>query len=127
MKLATLNANSIRARLPLVLSWVERERPDILCLQETKVQDKDFPVASFEMEGYQVLFRGEKSYNGVAIISRLQLEEIRLSLYGRTDEEARFVRVKSSISSCVGSRTSSPTSRGSIALPSLFWWLGTLT
>jgi exodeoxyribonuclease-3 len=94
MKMATFNTNSIRARLPLVLDWLERERPDVLCLQETKVQDKDFPVTQFESVGYQSLFRGQKSYNGVAIISRLPLTETRLNLYDGDDEEARFVSAR---------------------------------
>jgi exodeoxyribonuclease-3 len=94
MKLATFNTNSIRARLPLVLDWLERERPDVLCLQETKVQDKDFPATQFESLGYQSLFRGQKSYNGVAIISRLPLTETRLNLYDGDDEEARFMSAR---------------------------------
>ena len=94
MKLATFNTNSIRARLSIVLDWLERERPDVLCLQETKVQDKDFPATQFESVGYQALFRGQKSYNGVAIISRLPLTETRLNLYDEDDEEARFVSAR---------------------------------
>ncbi len=94
MKLATFNTNSIRARLSLVVDWLERERPDVLCLQETKVQDKDFPVDQFESAGYQSLFRGQKSYNGVAIISSLPMEGTRLNLYDGDDEEARFVSAR---------------------------------
>ena len=94
MKLATFNANSIRARLSLILDWLDRERPDILCLQETKVQDKDFPASAFDERGYQAVFKGQKSYNGVAIISRPPLDDIRHNLYGKEDEEARFISAR---------------------------------
>ncbi|HQE91602.1 MAG TPA: exodeoxyribonuclease III [Anaerolineae bacterium] len=69
-KIATFNANSIRTRLDLILDWLDREQPDVLCIQETKVQDKDFPVEEIEEAGYHVIFRGQKAYAGVAIISR---------------------------------------------------------
>ncbi len=70
MKFATFNTNSVRARLPILLEWVVKETPDILSLQETKVQDEDFPVESFKELGYHVIVRGQKSYNGVAILSK---------------------------------------------------------
>lgn len=91
MKFATFNTNSIRARLPIITDWLEHERPDVLCLQETKVQDKDFPADPFVAAGYKALYRGQKSYNGVAIISKLAAKETRLDLYNGNDEEARFV------------------------------------
>ncbi len=69
-KIATYNANSIRIRLPQILDWLARQNPDVLCVQETKVQDKDFPLQPFQDAGYHVFFRGQKSYAGVAIISR---------------------------------------------------------
>lgn len=94
MKLATFNTNSIRARLPLILDWVERERPDILCLQETKVQDKDFPVSAIKERGYHAIFKGQKSYNGVAIISQSLLDDIHLNTYSGEDEEARFISAR---------------------------------
>ncbi len=70
MRIATYNVNSIRARIPAVREWLQKHEPDILCLQETKVKDSDFPAAEFAEIGYHALFRGEKSYNGVAILSR---------------------------------------------------------
>ncbi|MFH1489418.1 MAG: exodeoxyribonuclease III [Pseudomonadota bacterium] len=91
MKLATFNANSIRTRLPIILSWLEQEAPEILCLQETKVQDRDFPLSDFERAGYRAAFRGQKSYNGVAVISKEPLEEVSLNLYDEGDEQARFI------------------------------------
>jgi exodeoxyribonuclease-3 len=91
MKLATFNTNSIRARLPIILAWLEREEPDILCIQETKVQDKDFPRSDFERAGYQVVFRGQKSYNGVATVTKHPVGHIRKDLHETGDEDARFV------------------------------------
>jgi exodeoxyribonuclease-3 len=91
MKIATFNTNSIRARLPIIVDWLDREKPDVLCLQETKVQDKDFPSKQFEEAGYGVAFRGQKSYNGVAFISRVPLNSVRMNLYDGTEEEARFI------------------------------------
>ncbi|UCG14942.1 MAG: exodeoxyribonuclease III [Deltaproteobacteria bacterium] len=76
MKIATWNVNSIRVRLQAVLDWMEQAGPDILCLQETKVTDEQFPVAVFEAMGYQVAVSGQKTYNGVAIISRYDLEDV---------------------------------------------------
>lgn len=70
MKIATFNANSIRSRLDVILAWLKANEPDALCIQETKVQDKDFPSPPIIEAGYKVVFRGEKSYNGVALIAR---------------------------------------------------------
>jgi exodeoxyribonuclease III len=95
MKFATFNTNSIRARLPIIKDWLDREGPDVLCVQETKVQDKDFPADPFEEAGYHVIFKGQKSYNGVAIISRIPPDDIRLNLYDEEeDEQARFISAR---------------------------------
>jgi exodeoxyribonuclease-3 len=75
-KLATFNVNSIRARLPIVMDWLKKVEPDVLCLQETKAEDKDFPAMSFQEAGYQVIYYGQKSYNGVAIASRQPMEAL---------------------------------------------------
>ena len=83
MQIATFNVNSLRPRLPIALDWLDRRRPDILCLQETKVQDHEFPAADILAQGYQVVFKGEKSYNGVAIISRRKADEVQ---YGFDDD-----------------------------------------
>ena len=72
MKIATFNVNSLRKRLPIVLQWLEHHQPDVLCLQETKVQDSEFPLAGLAASGYEVTFRGMKSYNGVAVLSRIE-------------------------------------------------------
>ncbi len=70
LKIATYNVNSVRRRLGSVLDWLEKHRPDALCLQETKVQDSEFPVEEIRAAGYCVTFRGHKGYNGVATITR---------------------------------------------------------
>ena len=70
MKIASWNVNSIRARLDHLRDWLSTSQVDILALQETKVQDADFPVSEISEMGYNCLFKGQKSYNGVAILSR---------------------------------------------------------
>jgi exodeoxyribonuclease-3 len=78
MRIATWNVNSVRTRLEQVLAWLGQEQPDVLCLQETKVVDELFPCAAFESLGYQLAISGQKAYNGVAILSRLPLEDVRI-------------------------------------------------
>lgn len=93
MKVASFNVNSLRARLKILLDWIEKESPDILCLQETKVPDSVFLKKDFEKAGYSVIFRGEKTFNGVAILSRIPFEDI---FYGFEDgsEAARLISAK---------------------------------
>jgi exodeoxyribonuclease III len=79
---ATYNVNSIRSRLHIVLPWLREHRPNISCMQETKGADDGFPVSAFADEGYQVIFRGAKQYNGIAIAS---LEKPESVLYGLAD------------------------------------------
>jgi exodeoxyribonuclease III len=76
MKIATWNVNSIRARLPRVLAWLERRKPDLVCVQETKVEDALFPRAELESAGYVATVLGERTYNGVAFLSRQPLEDV---------------------------------------------------
>jgi len=83
VQIATWNVNSIRTRLDQVQAWLQDAQPDLLCLQETKVDDPLFPHEVFEAQGYQVHFHGQKAYNGVAIVSRQPLEDVRR---GFTDE-----------------------------------------
>ena len=95
MKIATFNVNSIRIRLPIVLQWLEQHQPDVLCLQETKVPDDQFPALAFASTGYHVAYRGMKSYNGVAVLSRKTPESIS---YGFDDaapepDDVRLIRV----------------------------------
>lgn len=90
MKLATWNVNSLRARLPHVCDWLARAQPDVLCLQETKVTDADCPVASLREAGYHVLHAGQKSYNGVAILSRTPLADTSTAAPGLDAEQKRY-------------------------------------
>src|SRR5450830_539523 len=76
MKLATWNVNSLKVRLPQVLQWLADNPVDVLCLQETKMTDDKFPVAEIEAAGYQVVFTGQKTYNGVAILSKLPITDV---------------------------------------------------
>src|SRR5690606_16783466 len=76
MKLATWNVNSLKVRLPHVLKWLADNPVDVLCLQETKTTDDNFPVDEIAAAGYHVAFSGQKTYNGVAILSRLPMGEI---------------------------------------------------
>lgn len=76
MKLATWNVNSLKVRLPHLLDWLARENPDVVCLQETKLEDHNFPRAEIEAAGYQVAFSGQKTYNGVALLARSPLAEV---------------------------------------------------
>jgi exodeoxyribonuclease-3 len=93
MKIATYNANSIRPRMPVILKWLETHQPDVLCIQETKVQDSEFPHLAFESAGYKCAFRGQKSYNGVAIISKTPLIDVEYGLDdGGPADEARIIR-----------------------------------
>lgn len=93
--IATFNVNSIRARLEIILAWLARHQPDALCLQETKVRDEDFPALPIINAGYHVVFRGEKSYNGVALISKIKPAEIRFGLDdGDPPDETRLVSAK---------------------------------
>ena len=91
MKAASFNVNSIRARLPIVLDWLKAESPHILCLQETKVIDEDFPLQPFLEMGYHAAFRGEKSYSGVAILSRAPLVNVRYG-FDNGDYASRLIR-----------------------------------
>jgi len=93
MKVATYNVNSIRSRIELVLGWLRHESPDILCLQETKVQDADFPAQPFRDAGYHVVFRGQKAHGGVAIVSRTEPQEVAFGFDdGGEPDEARLIR-----------------------------------
>jgi len=92
MKIATWNVNSIKARLHAVTKWLETEQPDVACLQEIKTVDEGFPRLEIEALGYNVETHGQKSYNGVAILSKHPIEDIRRGLPGdNSDEQARYI------------------------------------
>jgi exodeoxyribonuclease-3 len=89
LKIATYNVNSIRTRLARVLEWMEDEKPDVVCFQETKVTEDRFPRLEFEAMGYKVEALGQKAYNGVAIAARSEIGDVIRGLPG--DEEARLL------------------------------------
>lgn len=91
IKVVTWNVNSLRVRLPQVLDWAEQHAPDLLCLQETKLPDGDFPRSEIEAAGYHVLYAGQKTYNGVAIMSRAQGGDMVTDLPGLDDTQRRVL------------------------------------
>lgn len=91
MKLATWNVNSLKVRLPQLLEWLAAQKPDVVCLQETKLEDKAFPCAELEAVGYRSAFAGQKTYNGVAILSRLPLGDIAIGNPGFADAQQRLI------------------------------------
>ena len=98
MKIATWNINGIRARIDTALNWVKDASPDILCLQEIKCEDAAFPSEMFEELGYNVSTHGQKGFNGVAILSKLPLEDVQSGLAGDdSDTHSRFIEAVVSV------------------------------
>ncbi len=91
MRIATWNVNSLKVRLPHLLEWLARDVPDVVCLQETKTEDKSFPVAEIEAAGYSVAYSGQKTYNGVAILSRRPMSDVTAGIPGFADEQKRVL------------------------------------
>ena len=92
MKIATWNINGVKARLQTAKDWLEQSKPDIACFQEIKSVDENFPREEFESLGYNLVTHGQKSFIGVAILSRLPFDEVNLGLPGNEeDEQARFI------------------------------------
>ena len=91
MRLATWNVNSLKVRLPQVLDWLKLHQPDVLCLQETKLEDANFPAPDLQAAGYQVLCSGQKTYNGVAILSRDAAHEALAEIPGYSDPQKRVL------------------------------------
>jgi exodeoxyribonuclease III len=92
LKIATWNVNSVRARVPHLVSWLGRFAPDVVLLQELKCMDADFPIMEIEAAGYRASFQGQKSYNGVAILAREAIADVSIGLPGDTeDAQARYI------------------------------------
>ena len=91
MRIATWNVNSIKQRLEHLLTFLKTAVPDVVCLQELKCIDEAFPRAEIEAAGYNVATHGQKAYNGVAILSKRPLEDVRRGLPGEADEQARYI------------------------------------
>jgi len=94
MKVVSFNVNSLRARLTVVLAWLAEYQPDVLCVQETKVQDVDFPTDAFEGSGYKYVFKGQKSYNGVAIFSKSEIINVEFGFDDEPKDEARLIKAE---------------------------------
>jgi len=93
MRIATFNVNSINARLPRVTEWLASAQPDIVCLQELKCVDEKFPAEPIEDLGYNIAVHGQKTYNGVAILSKRPIEDVMVGLPGDDeDEQARYLQ-----------------------------------
>lgn len=92
MKIATFNVNSLKVRMENLKVWLKEADPDVVCLQETKSTDETFPRAELEDLGYNLAIHGQKTYNGVALISKHPLEDVRIGLPGdESDEQARYI------------------------------------
>jgi exodeoxyribonuclease-3 len=91
MKIATWNVNSLRVRLDQLLGWLDANRPDVLCLQELKLEDKVFPEAEIRAAGYYATYSGQKTYNGVAILAASPPENVVYGIPGFNDEQKRLI------------------------------------
>ena len=91
MKLASWNVNSLKVRLPQLLEWLARHAPDVVCLQETKLEDGKFPLLEIEAAGYRCASSGQKTYNGVAILSRSALADVTTGIPGFPDDQKRVI------------------------------------
>ena len=94
MKIASWNVNSLKVRLPHVIDWLNTHQPDVLALQETKLQDENFPIEEIKAAGYHVIYSGQKTYNGMAIISKLPAENIVTDVPGLNDPQRRILGAK---------------------------------
>jgi exodeoxyribonuclease-3 len=91
MKIAAWNVNSLKVRLPQLLDFLATRAPDVVCLQETKLTDDNFPVAEIEAAGYHVVYSGQKTYNGVAILSRAPIADVCIGIANFDDELKRVI------------------------------------
>lgn len=91
MKIATWNVNSLKVRLPHLLDWLATNAVDVVCLQETKTEDKNFPLTEIQQAGFQVVISGQKTYNGVAILSRSVATDVQIGIPNFEDEQKRVI------------------------------------
>jgi exodeoxyribonuclease-3 len=91
MKLATWNVNSLKVRLPHVVEFLDRHKPDALCLQEIKLENANFPIADINAAGYQAVFAGQKTYNGVAILSPIAAADVSMGIPSLDDPQKRVI------------------------------------
>lgn len=90
-KIATWNVNSLRVRLPHLFDWIKQAEPDVIALQETKLEDKNFPLTEIQQAGYQVVYSGQKTYNGVAILSRMPITDVITDVPDLEDHQRRIL------------------------------------
>lgn len=91
MRIATWNVNSLKIRLPHLLDWLASHQPDVMCLQETKTEDRNFPRAEIERAGYRAVYCGQKAYNGVAILARGELTDVQHGIPDFPDDPKRVI------------------------------------
>jgi exodeoxyribonuclease-3 len=92
MKIATYNVNGVNGRLPVLLRWLEETQPDVVCLQELKAPQEKFPEQAITDAGYNAIWHGQKSWNGVAILAKSPIQELKRGLPGDpTDEHSRYI------------------------------------
>ena len=91
MRIATWNVNSLKVRLEHTQNWLQENQADVLCLQETKTEDNNFPLSQLQQAGYQVVFCGQKTYNGVAILSKMPISEAQYGLPNFEDPQKRLI------------------------------------
>src|SRR6478736_5852514 len=102
MRIATWNINGVRARIETAINWLKDANPDIVCLQETKIEDAAFPTEAFGDLGYNVAVHGQKGFNGVALLSKLPFDEVAPRLAGDPDDvQARYLEAVVSVPSGV--------------------------
>jgi exodeoxyribonuclease-3 len=124
LKLAAWNVNSLKVRLPHLLEWLARERPDAVCLQETKTEDANFPLDAIGQAGYSAVFSGQKTYNGVAILARDAPQAVEAGIPGYADEQRRVL--SATVETCGWCARTYPMAKArnptSIATSSTGWW-----
>ena len=101
MRLATFNLNGIRARLPRLLEWLEREKPDVACLQELKCADESLPIADIEAAGYGAVWHGQKGFNGVAILARGDTPRLRRTGLPGDPDDSHSRYIEAEVGDCV--------------------------
>lgn len=126
MKLATWNVNSLAVRLPQLLDWLAANPVDVLVLQETKLTDDKFPTLEIGAAGYQVQWFGQKTYNGVALLSRLPAQDVVKNIPGFADEQARVIAATVDGVRCVGAYFPNGQAPGSDKFAYKMGWLDAL-
>ncbi len=126
MKLATWNVNSLGVRLPQLLDWLAANPVDVLVLQETKLTDDKFPTLEIGAAGYQVQWFGQKTYNGVALLSRLPAQDVVKNIPGFADEQARVIAATVDGVRCVGAYFPNGQAPGSDKFAYKMGWLDAL-